>query len=115
MKNNPICEERCSGDCAEDCKEENGNIERYTFEATLMMAERTIRRLWILSLVLIFLLLATNSLWIYYESQFETIVETTTTQEVTQDTGEGGNNNFIGGDNYGNPEGENDNDNKKEP
>ena len=52
-----------------------------SIKATL---ERTIKRLWIVILVLIVLLCLTNAAWIYYESQFET-------QEahVEVDTGEG--------------------------
>lgn len=46
--------------------------------------ERTIKRLWIVVLVLIILLAASNGAWIWYESQF---VEESVWQEV--DTGEG--------------------------
>lgn len=46
--------------------------------------ERTIKRLWIVVLVLIILLVASNGAWIWYESQF---VEESVWQEV--DTGEG--------------------------
>lgn len=48
--------------------------------------ERTNRRLWILCIILIFTLIATNAGWLYYESQFVT-EETTVEQEV--DTGDG--------------------------
>ena len=56
-------------------------------EAALARAERHIKRLWILALVLILLLAGSNAGWIYYESQFEDIV-TSVTQEVSAD-GEG--------------------------
>lgn len=46
--------------------------------------ERTIKRLWIIVLILILLLAATNGAWIYYESQF---VDEYVEQEV--DTGDG--------------------------
>lgn len=55
--------------------------------------ERTIKRLWIVVLILILLLAATNGAWIYYESQWE-VVETT---EITQEN-DGGFNNYIGND-----------------
>lgn len=60
-------------------------------ESSLARAERVIRRLWITILLLIVLLAASNAGWIYYESQWEDIV-------VTQDTSDGGSNNYIGND-----------------
>lgn len=60
-------------------------------EGAMARAERTIRRLWILALVLIVLLAASNGAWIWYESQFE-VTETEITQEADGD----GVNNFIG-------------------
>ena len=53
-------------------------------ELSTARLERTIRRLWILCIILIVALIATNSAWIYYNSQF---VETEVSQEI--DTGEG--------------------------
>lgn len=55
--------------------------------------ERTIKRLWILLILVISLLVATNGAWIWYESQWE-VVETT---EITQEN-DGGYNNYIGND-----------------
>lgn len=63
-------------------------------ESMMSQAERTIRRLWILCIILIVLCVGTNIAWILYENQFQTITETTT-QEVSQD---GGNNLFVGRD-----------------
>ena len=59
-------------------------------ESAMARMERTIRRLWILLLVLVVLLVGTNALWIWYESQFEKV-------EVTQEN-EDGYNSFIGND-----------------
>lgn len=67
-------------------------------EADMARQERTIKRLWIVILVLIALLAGSNGAWIWYESQFE--VTETITQEVTQDS-ENGSNQFVGGDYYG--------------
>lgn len=64
-------------------------------ESDMARQERTIKRLWILLLVLIALLAGSNAAWIYYESQFS--VETTST-EIEQDTDGGGNNYVVGGD-----------------
>lgn len=58
-------------------------------EGDMARQERTIKRLWILCIILIILLVGTNAAWFYYENQFEDVV--TTTQTVTQDvdTGDG--------------------------
>lgn len=64
------------------------------FESATARLERTIKRLWILCLVLIIVLLGTNAGWIYYESQWQ-VVENST--EVTQDVDTGnGNANVTG-------------------
>lgn len=52
-------------------------------EATMAQMERTIKRLWITILTLIFLLVGSNCIWIWYNAQFE-VVETTTI-EAEQD------------------------------
>ena len=59
-------------------------------EGAMARMERTIRRLWVLCIILIVLLTATNCAWIFYESQFEDVV---TTNEITQDvnSNDGGN------------------------
>ena len=64
-------------------------------ESSMARMERQIKRLWITVLVLIVMLVATNSAWILYESQMETIY-----QEVTQEA-DTGTNNFVGGDMIG--------------
>lgn len=60
------------------------------FESVTSRQERTIRRLWILCIILALMLVVTNAVWFYYESQMETVV-------VTQDNADGYNN-FIGND-----------------
>ena len=71
--------------------------EQYYVDIISAIAERTIKRLWIVIILLIVLLVGTNVAWLVYESSFEDVV--TTEQTVTQET-EGGNNNFVGGDYY---------------
>ena len=78
------------------------DIPYIAFEAALARLERTIRRLWILAIILVGLLLATNAGWIWYESQFETV-----SIEAEQDATDGGTNYAIGGDFNGASEGEN--------
>ena len=53
-------------------------------EADMARQERTIKRLWILLLVMLVLLVGTNGAWIYYESQF---VEESWTFEANTDDG----------------------------
>ena len=75
-------------DC-ETCKEKRKVIAQTPKVARL---ERVIKRLWVLALVLIVLLAASNAAWIWWESQYQTI-ETTITQENAD-----GYNNYIGND-----------------
>ena len=73
-------------DC-ETCKEKRKVIAQTPKVARL---ERVIKRLWVLVLVLIVLLAASNAAWIWWESQFEEV-------RIEQDN-ESGYNNFIGND-----------------
>jgi uncharacterized membrane protein SpoIIM required for sporulation len=83
------------------------DVSYIVFESTIARFDRVIKRLWISILILVFLLVGTNIGWLYYQSQFETITETT--QDVKQDTTDGGSNSFVGGDNYGSSEDSNSN------
>ena len=62
-------------------------------ESAMARTERTAKRLWITILTLIFLLVGSNCLWLYYEMSFEDAV-TTTTIEAEQD---GAGINIVGG------------------
>lgn len=59
-------------------------------ESAMARMERTVRRLWILLIILAVFLVGSNALWIYYENSFEDI-------SITQEN-EDGYNNFIGND-----------------
>ena len=83
-------------DC-ETCKEKRKvvvqtpkDVPYIAHESAVARLERVIKRLWVLALVLIVLLAASNAAWIWYESQFEEI-------RIEQDN-ESGYNNFIGND-----------------
>ena len=83
-------------DC-ETCKEKRKVIAQtpkdvpyIAHESAVARLERVIKRLWMLALVLIILLAASNAAWIWYESQFEEV-------RIEQDN-ESGYNNFIGND-----------------
>ena len=85
-------------DC-ETCKEKrkviaqtHKDVPYIAHESAVARLERIIKRLWVLALVLIVLLVASNAAWIWWESQYQTI-ETTITQENAD-----GYNNYIGND-----------------
>ena len=59
------------------------NIPYIAHESAMARNERTVKRLWIAILTLIFLLVGSNCIWIWYNAQFE-VVETTTI-EAEQD------------------------------
>lgn len=63
-------------------------VDNFKDEVIIATLERTIKRLWILNIILILLLAASNAAWIYYESQFEDV----TTETVEQDVDTGNNN-----------------------
>lgn len=71
--------------------------------------ERTNKRLFILCVLLLIVAVGTNIYWIRYESQWEDEV---ITQEIQQDSGEGGTNTYsgkiIGGDYNGETDDQND-------
>ena len=80
----------------ETCKNKPATPESIPYiahEFAMARAERTAKRLWITILTLIFLLVGSNCLWLYYEMSFEDVV-TTTTIEAEQD---GAAVNIVGG------------------
>lgn len=60
------------------------SIPYYLHEGEMARQERTIKRLWILCLIMVFLLVGTNAGWLWYENQF---IDEVVTQDV--DTGDG--------------------------
>lgn len=64
---------------------------KYTYEGMMSRQERTIKRLWILCIVIFLAFVGSNAGWIWYENQF--IDEVT----VTQENGDGYNN-YVDGD-----------------
>lgn len=89
----------------ETCKNKSTapeNVPYIVHESAMARAERTAKRLWITILTLIFLLVGSNCIWIWYESQFDEI-------EIVQENADGYNS-FIGNDGdivYGETNGEN--------
>ena len=71
-------------------------------ESAMARMERVVKRLWVVIIILILLFVGTNAAWIYYESQMENFE---TYQEVTQEADGNGNNSYIGGNYYGEADG----------
>ena len=67
------------------------------FEGIEARHERTVRRLWILCLVIFAALVITNSAWVYYEAQY---TDTSVEIEADQQADNNGNNYIVNGD-YG--------------
>ena len=71
----------------EDCAKRNlAPVSYFVHESIMVRQERTIRRLWILCLVLILCLVGTNLAWTVYENGFTDEI-TTTTIEAHSDGG----------------------------
>lgn len=75
-------------DC-KSCKEHNNPkepIPYLAYESTMVRMERTIKRLWILLIIVITLLVGTNCFWVWQESQYYDVSTT-----VEADATDGGN------------------------
>lgn len=68
------------------------DVSYVAFESVCARFERTIKRLWILVIILTVLLVGTNCAWLWYTSQFDDVI-------ITQEN-EDGYNNYIGEDGY---------------
>ena len=76
----------------ESCKNKSISHESVPYivhESAMARAERTAKRLWITILTLIFLLVGSNCVWLWYNAQFETVE--TITEEYQADASDGGN------------------------
>lgn len=74
----------------ETCTKRPDAVPYMVHESAMARMERTVRRLWILLIVVIVLFVGSNAAWILYENSFEDI-------SITQEN-EDGYNNFIGND-----------------
>lgn len=72
------------------------------YESATARAERHTKALIWIIVLLIVLLVGSNGAWLWYNSQFETVIETTETifEDVAQESAEGSNN-IVGGDMIG--------------
>lgn len=83
-------------DC-KSCKESRGIVEPIPYiahESDMARMERTIKRLWVLLILMAFFLIGTNAAWIWHESQFEDV----TTTEIEQKADNYSSNYIVGGD-----------------
>lgn len=79
-----------------NCKGEKTNPKAVPYivhESAMARAERSTKRLWAVIILLIVMLVASNGVWIWYESQFEVVEATKIVQENAD-----GYNNYIGND-----------------
>ena len=87
------------------CKEKHKAAEPVPYivhESDMARQERAIKRLWIALILVIVLLVGSNCVWFYYNSQFETVSEST--EESYEATVDGGGVAIANGDgevNYG--------------
>ena len=59
----------------------------FAHESTMARAERTIKRLWVLCIILIVVAVGSNFAWIFYESQFEEVTSTEIEQDADWESG----------------------------
>lgn len=85
-----MSKKECNG-----CGGASTELVRLPYDVFMAFYERTIKRMWVLCILLIILLVGTNAAWLIYESQFETIE---TIEEVIVDSDGGGNANYNGED-----------------
>ena len=90
-----------------DFEEKTLETLKFAHEQEAVRQERTIKRLWISTILLVVLLVVTNIGWIIYESQFEDYVETVEI-DAEQESDGNGSNYIVGGDYNGEAEGEGD-------
>lgn len=60
----------------------------FAHESMMARAERTIKRLWVLCIILIIVVVGSNFAWIYYESQFEEVTSTEIEQDADWESGD---------------------------
>ena len=89
-KNGKMVQNSNNGGNTMNENEEMQMIPYYVHESDLARMERQIKRLWIVLIMTIVFLVATNAAWIWYESSFEDVV-------VTQENSDGVNN-YVGND-----------------
>lgn len=80
-------------DC-KTCKEPTASMPYVVHESEMARAERYFKKLWAVIIILLFMLVATNIAWLWYESQFETVEEI---EETVIEAEQGDGTNIVGG------------------
>ena len=80
--------------------ENNNSVPYIVYESQGARLERAHKRSFILNVIFLIVIISSNLAWYIHESSYETYTNTTTI-EATQISDQGGCNYFIGGDNYG--------------
>ena len=83
-----------------ECKEKRNELQTVPFvvlEMDRSRSERREKRHFIIELVLILLLVITNASWLWYESQWETVKETTETVTTIDASQDGAGTNIVSG------------------
>ena len=80
-------ESHCEMNCDKCVQHNPAPVSYLVHESIMVRQERTIRRLWILCLVLIICLVGTNLAWTVYETQFEDV---SVSQAVDTGSGDAG-------------------------
>ncbi len=73
----------------------NMNVPYIVYEGAMARSERTIKRLIVIIIIIISMLFASNAIWLYFWNQYEYVEEY---EQIDFDSGDGGNNNYIGRD-----------------
>lgn len=63
------------------------NVPFIVHESIMARMERTIKRLWILCILMFISLIITNGMWVCYENSFEDTITTEITQDLNADGG----------------------------
>ena len=63
------------------------NVPFIVHESIIARMERTIKRLWILCILMFISLIITNGIWVCYENSFEDTITTEITQDLNTDGG----------------------------
>ena len=97
-------EKKCNN-CGTD--KASASVSYVVHESAMARAERHTKALVWVIVLLIVLLVGTNAGWLWYESQFEVVEETTEEYVIEQDAESGNNNSIINGGEVTNGEADN--------
>ena len=74
-------------DC-NSCKESRATVSMAVFDRVMLNHNAIVKRLVVIIVLLIVLLVGSNAAWLWWESQWEDITETTITQDLSAEGGD---------------------------